>query len=194
MHLGRVGAVSSEGCTTISSRRRRDLLLRGVCARLDRHGVRRPTASSREASPPGRGLHGSHRLCRGGAYLEARDRRGRPLLRLQEGGPRFTIEQTEDEVSITRGDRITYEEIIEAFGGEKEKEIYEETVTRKRRYRINHLLPRRFDLALFLSSTAAPPARRCRRHDREDRLETNAPVRENTIKLFQPGALRPLRS
>ena len=101
-------------------------------------------------------------------------------------GHRFTIEQTENEVSITRGDRITYKEIIEAFGGQREKELYEETATWRRRYRHKSLVYLAgFIIALFLSIYSCSTGTEVKNvMTGKTVLETNAPVRENNINAF----------
>jgi len=50
----------------------------------------------------------------------------------KKDGVKYTIERSEDEVSITRGERISNKAIIEAFGGEKEKEQHR-NIDRKRK-------------------------------------------------------------
>ncbi|HOP29649.1 MAG TPA: DUF4178 domain-containing protein [Spirochaetota bacterium] len=49
----------------------------------------------------------------------------------KNGGKHYTIEQSEDEVSITQGERIKHGEIIEAFNIESYKEIYQNTVKKR---------------------------------------------------------------
>ncbi|HOP64291.1 MAG TPA: DUF4178 domain-containing protein [Spirochaetota bacterium] len=49
----------------------------------------------------------------------------------KNSGNHYTIEQSEDEVSITRGERITHGEIIEAFDLEGYREIYNKTIKKR---------------------------------------------------------------
>jgi len=49
----------------------------------------------------------------------------------KNGGKHYTIEQSEEEVSITQGERVTHGEIIEAFNIESYKEIYKQTVKKR---------------------------------------------------------------
>jgi hypothetical protein len=53
----------------------------------------------------------------------------------KKDGARYTIEQSEDEVSITRGEKISYNDIVSAFGGEKEKGQYQKTMSMRTTYR-----------------------------------------------------------
>ena len=62
---------------------------------------------------------------------------GEPVLcyDFKKDGAHFTIEHSEDEVSITRGEKISYEAIIGAFGGETEKDLYDKTDRKRKSYR-----------------------------------------------------------
>lgn len=53
----------------------------------------------------------------------------------KKDGAKFTIEQSEDEVSITRGEKISYKDIIAAFGGEKEKKLFDKTLGKRKQYK-----------------------------------------------------------
>ena len=53
----------------------------------------------------------------------------------KKDGAKFTIEQSEDEVSVTRGEKLSYNDVIAAFGGEKEKDRYRKTATMRTAYR-----------------------------------------------------------
>ncbi|HPG51838.1 MAG: DUF4178 domain-containing protein [Spirochaetes bacterium] len=53
----------------------------------------------------------------------------------RKDGVKYTIEHSEDEVSITRGEKISYKDVVNAFGGEKEKGRYRETMTMRTTYR-----------------------------------------------------------
>ncbi len=53
----------------------------------------------------------------------------------KNGGIKYTIEQSEDEVSITKGERITHGEVIEVFNIEKFKDIYRQTVSKRNKFR-----------------------------------------------------------
>ncbi len=67
---------------------------------------------------------------------------------IKKDGIRYSIEQSEGEVSITRGDRITHKEIIDAFGEEEHKQLYEETMAKRKQYKVKSLIY----LAVFLLS------------------------------------------
>ncbi len=53
----------------------------------------------------------------------------------KKDGYKFTIEQSENEVSITRGDKLTYREIIDAFGDDEDRKLYENTMKKRREFR-----------------------------------------------------------
>ncbi|MBN1532573.1 MAG: DUF4178 domain-containing protein [Spirochaetes bacterium] len=53
----------------------------------------------------------------------------------KKDGVHFTIEHSEDEVSITRGEKIEYDTVIGAFGGESEKDKYARTMGRRKSYK-----------------------------------------------------------
>lgn len=57
------------------------------------------------------------------------------MFDFKKDGARYTIEQSEDEVSITRGEKIPYRDIVAAFGGEKEKGRYRKTMAMRANYR-----------------------------------------------------------
>ena len=52
----------------------------------------------------------------------------------KKDGAKYTIEQSEDEVSITRGEKLSYNEVVAAFGGEKEKKLFHATAGSKKQY------------------------------------------------------------
>lgn len=58
---------------------------------------------------------------------------GKPVLcyDFKNRGNHYTIEQSENEVSITRGERLSHGEIIEAFNIENFKEIYNQTIKKR---------------------------------------------------------------
>lgn len=53
----------------------------------------------------------------------------------KKGGDKYTIEQWENEVSITKGDRLSYRDIIAAFGKDEDKVLYENTMRRRKEYK-----------------------------------------------------------
>jgi len=58
---------------------------------------------------------------------------GEPLLcyDFKKGGVHYTVEKSEDEVSITKGERLTHGQIIDAFNIENLKEVYSSTVKKR---------------------------------------------------------------
>jgi|GEM_PF-435158 len=50
----------------------------------------------------------------------------------KKDGDKYTIEQGEDEVSITKGDEISHKEIIDAFGTDEHKELYDSTMKKRK--------------------------------------------------------------
>jgi hypothetical protein len=58
----------------------------------------------------------------------------------KKDGVKYTIEQSEGEVSITRGEKLSYNDVVSAFGGEKDKELYQKTVTARKNYKRKALL------------------------------------------------------
>ncbi len=67
---------------------------------------------------------------------------------IKKEGVRYTVEQSESEVSITRGDRISYEEIIEAFGLDEYRELYNNTLKKRKEYRFRGLV---YGIAMVLA-------------------------------------------
>ncbi|OHD63636.1 MAG: hypothetical protein A2176_05750 [Spirochaetes bacterium RBG_13_51_14] len=53
----------------------------------------------------------------------------------KKDGVKYTIEQSEGEVSITRGVRLSYQDVVSAFGSEREKELFRKTGTMRKNYR-----------------------------------------------------------
>ena len=53
----------------------------------------------------------------------------------KKDGVKYSVEQSEGEVSITRGDRLSYKEIIEAFGDKEDKVLYDNTMKKRKGYR-----------------------------------------------------------
>ncbi len=53
----------------------------------------------------------------------------------KKDGKNFTIEKTDDEVSITRGERLTHGEVIDAFNIEGYKEQYKSTLKKRNSYK-----------------------------------------------------------
>ena len=66
---------------------------------------------------------------------------------IKKDGHHYSIEQSEDEVSITRGERISYEDIIKAFGDDRHKELYTATMLKRKSYRLKS----RLYLVLFIA-------------------------------------------
>ncbi|MCU0847115.1 MAG: DUF4178 domain-containing protein [Spirochaetes bacterium] len=56
------------------------------------------------------------------------------IYEFKKDGANYTIEQSEDEVSITRGDIIPYKKVMDAFGTEETKKKYQGNVSRKKVY------------------------------------------------------------
>ena len=54
---------------------------------------------------------------------------------IKKDGIKYTIEQTENEVTITKGDNISYDAIIKAFGDEKEQELYAKTMAKRKEFK-----------------------------------------------------------
>ncbi len=52
----------------------------------------------------------------------------------KKDGVKYSIEQSENEVSITKGERITYGKLIEAFNIEEYREVYNQTVVQRKVY------------------------------------------------------------
>ncbi len=61
---------------------------------------------------------------------------GEPVLcyDFKKDGAHFTIEHSEDEVSITRGEKVEYQAIIAAFGGDSDKDLFAKTVKKRQSY------------------------------------------------------------
>jgi hypothetical protein len=53
----------------------------------------------------------------------------------KKDGIKYTIEQSEGEVSITRGEKISNNAVIDAFGSEKDKKGFQDALTKKKNYR-----------------------------------------------------------
>ncbi|MFC1670660.1 DUF4178 domain-containing protein [Spirochaetota bacterium] len=58
----------------------------------------------------------------------------------KKDGYKFSIEQSENEISITRGERISYKDIINAFGKEEVKVLYNNTVKKRKSYKSKSLI------------------------------------------------------
>ncbi len=53
----------------------------------------------------------------------------------KKDGDKYTVEQSENEVSVTKGDRLSYKDIIAAFGKDEDKLLYDNTMRRRKEYR-----------------------------------------------------------
>jgi hypothetical protein len=53
---------------------------------------------------------------------------------LKKDGAHYTIEKSEDEVSITRGEKLKYNKVLEAFGGKEHKDKYSDQLAKKKNY------------------------------------------------------------
>ncbi len=49
----------------------------------------------------------------------------------KKDGHKYSIEHAEDEVTITKGDEIDYQEIFDAFGNEEQKQLFESTMKKR---------------------------------------------------------------
>jgi hypothetical protein len=58
----------------------------------------------------------------------------------KKDGVKYTIEQSEGEVSITRGEKLSYNDVVAAFGGEKEKKLFDKTLTTRKNYKLKAVL------------------------------------------------------
>ncbi len=67
---------------------------------------------------------------------------GEPIIMydFKKDGFHYSIEQSEDDISITQGERIHYDKIIEAFGSDEYKELYEKTMKGRKEYRRKSLV------------------------------------------------------
>jgi hypothetical protein len=109
----------------------------------------------------------------------------------KKDGARYTIEQSEDEVSITRGEKLSYNDVIAAFGGEKEKDRYRETMTMRTTYRRRALVYIAACAASFVLAAVS-----CLRSSAVDGimknridLSSNAVVTENGQNMYQSEVL-----
>ena len=53
----------------------------------------------------------------------------------KKDGANYTIEQSEGEVSITKGEKLSTMMSSRAFGGEEHKKLFDETVTKRKNYK-----------------------------------------------------------
>jgi hypothetical protein len=109
----------------------------------------------------------------------------------KKDGIKYTIEQSEDEVSITRGEKLSYNDIITAFGGEKEKGQYRKTLSMRTTYRRRALVYLVGCSAAFLMAAVS-----CLRSSPVDGvmknrmdLAVNAVVNENGQNMHQSEVL-----
>ncbi len=58
----------------------------------------------------------------------------------KKDGFQYSIEQSDDDISITQGERIHYDRIIDAFGSDEYKELYEKTVKGRKEYKRKSLV------------------------------------------------------
>jgi len=58
------------------------------------------------------------------------------MFDIKKDGIKYSVEQSEGEVSITRGDRISHKDIIDAFGEEEHKQLYAETMAKRKQYKL----------------------------------------------------------
>lgn len=58
----------------------------------------------------------------------------------KKDGAKYTIEQSEDEVSITKGEKLSYNDVVAAFGGDKEKALFTKTLATRKNYKLKAVL------------------------------------------------------
>lgn len=56
------------------------------------------------------------------------------MYEFKKDGAKYSIEQSEGEVSVTRGEEVSFQDIVEAFGSEEDRELYRATVTARKGY------------------------------------------------------------
>ncbi len=56
------------------------------------------------------------------------------MYEFKKDGVKYSIEQSEGEVSVTRGEEIPFRDIVEAFGSEEDRELYRATVMARKGY------------------------------------------------------------
>ncbi len=88
----------------------------------------------------------------------------------KKDGDKYTIEQSENEVSITKGDRLSYKDIIAAFGKEEDKILYDNTMRMRSEYKkksyvylLGFLLALAFSIYSCGQSKAVPGLMKSRR-------------------------------
>jgi hypothetical protein len=109
----------------------------------------------------------------------------------KKDGVKYTIERSDDEVSITRGEKISYNEIVDAFGGEKEKDRYQKTMAMRTTYRRRAFVylagcAAAFILAAVSCLNSSPVGGVMK--NRAD-LSVNAVVTENGQSMYQSEVL-----
>jgi len=109
----------------------------------------------------------------------------------KKDGNHYSIEKSEDEVSITRGERIKYGDIIRIFDVEEYKEAYENTVkTRKkfkvkgRIYKLGILLSIVFSIHGCFSSSSVSGIM-----NQKNIISSNTPVVEGRKVIYQSQVL-----
>ncbi len=106
-------------------------------------------------------------------------------------GIKYTIEQSEGEVSITRGEKISKKAIIEAFGTEKDKKSYKDALTKGKTYRrkaVLYLIGSAVVLFLAIAGCLnTRPIDGVMKFKNE--LSSNVPLLENNQRIYQSQVL-----
>ncbi len=109
----------------------------------------------------------------------------------KKDGAKFTIEQSEGEVSITKGEKLSYDDVVAAFGGEEHRKLFDETVTKRKNYKLKAVLYAAASAAVFalavvncLSTTPVEGVMKTK-YD----LAVNVPVSESGQNMYQSEVL-----
>ncbi|TFH41885.1 MAG: DUF4178 domain-containing protein, partial [Chrysiogenales bacterium] len=105
----------------------------------------------------------------------------------KKDGIHYSIEHSEGEVSVTRGEKVPFEDIVNAFGKKEDRELYGKTVTARKRYTRKALVYTAAGIvALVLAVVgclSSSPVDGVMKENVE--LSANLPVVEGTEKMFR---------
>ncbi len=109
----------------------------------------------------------------------------------KKDGAKFTIEQSEGEVSITKGEKLSYNDVVAAFGGEEHRKLFDETAAQRKSYKLKAALyavcsAAAFALAIF-NCLSTSPVDGVMKSKLE--LSGNVPIVENSQTMYQSEVL-----
>jgi len=109
----------------------------------------------------------------------------------KKDGKHYTIEKSDEEVSVTKGEKISYGEVIEAFNIEKYKEQYSKTLKRRNSFKWEsrfYIIGMIFSIIITIYSCSGDDAVQGVMSSKKI-LQQNSPVKDADGNIYQSSIL-----